>query len=175
MKCLKAHYSGTASRRTLAIAFFAPLLALVVGSFSTGSNPPLAAASNPLENDAAIDLRPIELPKPKTETLQRTTWLLEQRSVPNPLYYPPKIEIEPTPEPEAPNPVKVDHAQPAPFLVTAMLRGRDGSARAVIDGALFDAGDEIAPNWVIIEINPTKRHVSVRKPDGTTLLLPMQD
>ena len=65
--------------------------------------------------------------------------------------------------------------QPAPFVVTSMMRGRDGNARAMIDGALFDAGDEIAPGWVIIEINPTRRHVSVRKPDGTTMLLPMQN
>lgn len=174
MKRAKAQRSGAASRRSLAVAFFAPLLALVAGTFATGSKPPLAAASNPLDAQTTVDLSPIELPQSDADSVQRTAWLLEQRSVPNPLYYPPSVEIEPTVEAEDEPPVRADPAQPAPFVVTAMLRGRDGSARAVIDGALYDAGDEIAPNWVIIEINPTRRHVSVRKPDGTTLLLPMQ-
>ena len=175
MKCSSAQFSGTPARRILAIAMIAPVLALLAGTCATGSNPPMAAASNPLEADQSIDLRPIELPQPDAQTLSRTTWLLEQQSVPNPLYYPPEIEIVTESEPEPSRPEVTEIVRPAPFVVTSMMRGRDGNARAMIDGALFDAGDEIAPGWVIIEINPTRRHVSVRKPDGTTMLLPMQN
>ena len=175
MRCSKPHSSGTPSKRTLAIALLVPLIALVAGTFATGSKPPLAVASNPLEINTTIDLRPIRLPKADEQTLSRTAWLLEQRSLPNPLYYPPRVEIQPIPDKPREPEVKIDPTQPAPFVVTAVLRGRDGSNRAVIDGTLFNEGDEIAPNWVISKIDSTERRVSVRRPDGSNLTLSLQN
>lgn len=161
-------------RVLLAIAFCLPGAALLAGALLNTSGPSIALASDPLEDTSAI--APPTMPEravPEDVSL-RSAWLREQASIPNPLYYPPRIEPIVPVEPPRTKPTPVETSAPAPFVVTAMLRNRDGSARAVIDGALFDAGDELAPGWVIIEINPTKRHVSLRKPDGTTLLLPME-
>lgn len=170
-----AHTITTSSTRfVLAAAFALPCTALALGTLLNTAGPSTALASN--ASDQA-ELRPIPpLPARITphQISDRTQWLSQLETLPNPLYYPPPVEDIVQVEPGEPQHRPVDVSAPAPFLVTAMLRGRDGSARAVIDGALFDAGDELAPGWVIIEINPTRRHVSLRKPDGTTLLLPMQ-
>jgi hypothetical protein len=164
----------SSSRFALAAAFALPCLALTLGTLLNTAGPATALASNAPEH---ADHGPITTLPARTQDpliTDRTRWLSELETIPNPLYYPPPVEAIVQVEQGEPQPRPVDVSAPAPFVVTAMLRGRDGSARAVIDGMLFDAGDELAPGWVIIEINPTRRHVSLRKPDGTTLLLPMQ-
>lgn len=166
--------TNPSKRLLLAMAFLLPGLSLLAGTALNISGPAIAQASDPLEDASAVPLPSLPDRTIPEELSQRTAWLSEQQVIPNPLYYPPRIEPVAPVEPKRKEPEPVNLHTPAPFLVTAMLRNRDGSARAVIDGALFDAGDELAPGWVIIEINPTKRHVSLRKPDGTTLLLPMQ-
>lgn len=173
----KARHSITtpSTRFLYAAAFIMPSIALTMGAFLNAGGPSSAEASTPSEQTPVAALPRIGERIAPEDLVARTVWLREQPEMPNPLYYPPRFEpvVERVQtEGEAPRPIDV--SAPAPFVVSAMLRGRDGSARAVIDGMLFDAGDELAPGWVIIEINPTRRFVSLRKPDGTTLLLPMQ-
>lgn len=162
------------TRFILSAAFTLPSIALVVGAFLNSGGPSSAEASVDLEQQQLSALPRLPERTVPEDLAERAAWLAQQPVILNPLYYPPQIEPIVRTEQGVETPRPVDVSAPAPFLVTAMLRGRDGSARAVIDGMLFDAGDELAPGWVIIEINPTRRHVSLRKPDGTTLLLPMQ-
>jgi len=162
------------TRFILGAAFTLPSIALVAGTFLNSGGPSTAAASVALEQEQLSALPRIPERTVPKDLAERKDWLAQQPEILNPLYYPPRIEPIVRTEAGVETPRPVDVSAPAPFTVSAMLRGRDGSARAVIDGMLFDAGDELAPGWVIIEINPTRRHVSLRKPDGTTLLLPMQ-
>lgn len=170
-----AHTIATPSSRfVLAAAFVLPSIAVALGTLLNTAGPATALASSATEETEISPVQPLPARSPNPEISERTLWLSQLETLPNPLYYPPAVESIVQGEQDDPRHRPVDVTAPAPFVVTAMLRGRDGSSRAVIDGMLFDAGDELAPGWVIIEINPTRRHVSLRKPDGTTLLLPMQ-
>jgi len=164
----------SSSRFVLAAAFALPCIALALGTLLNTAGPATALASSTPEQAVQRPIPPLPDRSPDQQITDRTQSLSQLQMIPNPLYYPPRVESVVQVETGEPQPRPIDITAPAPFVVTAMLRGRDGSARAVIDGMLFDAGDELAPGWVIIEINPTRRHVSLRKPDGTTLLLPMQ-
>jgi hypothetical protein len=167
-------HSLSARRRRIVFcsAFCAPMLALVAGQIMSASGPSIAAASSQGDEEPVVIHRIPDRPVPAA-IIDRATEL-RQRSLTNPLYYsraPQPVVVRQEPR-EEPPPVEI--RRPAPFLLSAVMRGRDGSARAFIDGKLYANGEELAPGWVILDIDATRRQVTVRKPDSSTMLLLLQ-
>lgn len=81
------------------------------------------------------------------------------------------IEPEPAgkPEPEAPH----EPAIPASIsgLTVSAVMSSDRGAMAVIRGAVFREGDQLADEWKVIAIDARAMIVRVRGPNGTTLEL----
>ncbi len=176
MRHRRAVHSSSSNRLTALGLLAAPVLTLALGITLNSSSPQIARASNPLDTTGESELR--SLPdRPLPPALRERIQTIAQSDIPNPLYYPPQRldepALEPDPVPLEPAPVE-ELRLPVPGEVTAILRGRDRSVRALIDGILYQAGDELAPDWRIVSIDPSRRLVTLLQPDGKLRTIQMQ-
>lgn len=154
----------------------APVAALATGIVLNSSGPSLASAGNLQEQDPLAALAPIprrELP----DALVQRAIELEGRPVVNPLYYPTR---RPTPLGRSePEPV-INEAEnilhlPVPGRITALMRRENGDLRVMIDGAVHTLGSELAPGWIVVDIDVEQRTVTLLQPDGGLRTLGLQD
>ena len=171
MRRNRAIHSSSSNRLTVLGFLAAPVLTLALGITLNSSGPQIARASDPLDSGPQTDLRPLP-ERTRPEALDTRSATIAQLPIPNPLYYPerrastpdkPTPKPEPVPDKPAPEP---EFKLPAPCVVTAILRGRDGTVRALIDGSFYAAGDEFAPGWTVHSIDTTQRTVTLLQPDG---------
>lgn len=172
----RAVHHSSSNRIAVLSLLSAPIAALAVGIVLNSSGPSLASAGNLQEQDPIAALAPIpsrELP----EALVQRTNELESRPVANPLYYPerrPTLPARSQPEPvitEAEDTLQL----PVPGEITAMMRRENGAVRVMIDGVVHTLGSELAPGWIVVDIDVEQRTVTLLQPDGGLRTLGLQD
>jgi hypothetical protein len=171
MRHRRAVHRSSSNRLTALGLLAAPVLTLALGITLNSSGPQIARASNPLDSGSQAELRPLpERPLPQSQ--RERIAAIAELEIPNPLYYPPErlngpeipviepepVVLDPTPEPEL--------QLPARCVLTAIISYNDGTVRALIDGKIYDAGDDLAPGWTIMSIDPALRLVTLLQPDG---------
>jgi hypothetical protein len=172
----RAVYHSSSNRVAVLGLLSAPIAALGAGIVLNSSGPSLASAGNPQEQDPIAALAPIpsrELP----ESLVQRTVDLEGRPVINPLYYPERRTTPPSRSEPVPVTTEAEGTLqlPVPGQITAMMRREDGAVRVIIDGAVHTLGSELAPGWIVVDIDVEQRTVTLLQPDGGLRTLGLQD
>lgn len=157
-------------------AVFAPTISVQLVQWFSGSGPsqaPAASLPRTLESlpagEAPNELKP---PKPLTRAQKQALAFAHSQSIDPSLKSPMDSSERVTPE-VAPSPVtpvtKDLPPDPAPTLLITAIVGTRDEALASISHRLHRQGDEVAPGWRIIMIDPRSRIVRIAHTDGRTL------